>query len=320
MNCVILLDGGAGRVFSAIPALEKFVQSRPKDHVTIMVHGWADLFWGNPLLHDLVCYSNTKESIDYILNSDEFIVPEPYQCLEFIKGNLSLPQTFDLLLNGSFGDAKKYKPKFYSSKQEEISAMDVIKLAKEHFGKEKVIVIQPFGSSAVETNHNTIIDTSNRSFELMTYYKLLDHFKEKYALVYMGNLKTNDGVTIKPNCDYRTWFSIINEADYFIGCDSLGQHYAYSSDTPGTVVFGGTEPSSVSYPFYFNSFVKPNIKIHYSPIRLFNFGSYLADIKNDKNMWYEEADTKLLINNLDNHIENVFGDNNECGKPNCSCD
>lgn len=323
MNCVILLDGGAGRVFTAIPALEKIVKNRPNDHITILVNGWADLFWGNPILHDLVHYSDTKESLEFVLHSDELIIPEPYHCLDYIKGKLSLPQTFDLLINGSFEFPQNYKPKIYSSKREEISGMDVIKASKEHSGKQKVVVIQPFGSSAAETEHNTIIDSSNRSLELITYYHILEYFKQDYAFIYMGNLKTSDGVTTKPNCDMRTWYSIINECDYFIGCDSLGQHYAYSCDKPGTIIFGGTDPINVSYPHHFNCFTKPNTKINYSPLRIFGFGSYLSDIVNDKNMWYNEQDIQLMLNSINNHMLCEFKNNekvnNECEKSNCTC-
>ena len=36
--------------------------------------------------------------------------------------------------------------------------------------------------------------------------------------------------------------SIIEQVDHFIGCDSVGQHFAYSLGTPSTVITGATFP------------------------------------------------------------------------------
>jgi hypothetical protein len=325
MIVTICINGGAGRVFTAIPALEKFVINHPNDQVAILIHGWTDLLFGHPVLEDLVHNSESIGSTNIILNSDVLIAPEPYTNIEYIKGNLSLGQTFDLLINGSFdNDEQKYISYFSSSKEEEIAAMDVIQAAKEHSGKNKVVVIQPFGSTATTTNHKAIIDPSSRSMELLSYYALIDSLKEKYALVYMGDLPVEEHITAKPKVNYRTWYSIIKECDYFIGVDSLGQHYAFSTGKPGTVIIGGTNPTNVTYPKHFNIYNKPNIKIKYSPIRLFNLGSYMADISNDKNMMYSEEDIYNMNENILFHIElNLKETDNECcneNKSNCPCD
>jgi ADP-heptose:LPS heptosyltransferase len=323
MNITICLDGGAGRVFAAIPALEKFVKSHPKDKISILVYGWADLIYGHPILHDLVYPSDSKESMNFINASDVLLCPEPYKNIDYIKGKLSLSQTFDLLLNGFFDSIEKYKPKLYASKEEEVIALDVIKAAKQHSGKEKVIVIQPFGSSARETDHQIIIDSSSRSIELNTYYSLLNFLKEDYALVYMGNLGVNENITAKPKTNYRAWYSIIDYSDYFIGIDSLGQHYAHAINKPGTVIIGGTDPINTTYPEYFNIFSKKGINIKYSPIRLFESGMHLADFYNDKNMSYNKSDINDMCNSIKNHIELNLGKNNnesiEQQSNNCSC-
>jgi ADP-heptose:LPS heptosyltransferase len=311
MIITICLDGGAGRVFTAIPALEKFVKAHPKDKIKILVYGWADLFFGHPLLHELVYFSDSKESMDHINESDVLICPEPYHNIDYIKGKLSLSQTFDLLINGSFESPEKYTYNFYPTKEEEIIALDVISAAKKHSGKNKVVVIQPFGSEAKETDHTVIIDKSSRSMELTTYYGLLEKLKEEYALVYMSNLNVEEHVSAKPKTNHRAWYSIIEQSDYFVGVDSLGQHYAYATKKPGTIIFGGTNPTNVSYSHHFNIFKKENIKIKYSPIRLFNNNSYYADCYNDRNMLYEQSDLDSMCNSILNHIELNLENNNE---------
>ena len=93
----------------------------------------------------------------------------------------------------------------------------------------------------------------------------------------MGELAidfTKHGVTapvaIPQNIDLRKWTGIISQADYFLGCDSVGQHLAYTFDIPSTVVIGSTFKENVSYPN------EPTFKILdmgegervYSPIRI----------------------------------------------------
>jgi hypothetical protein len=311
MIITICLDGGAGRVFTAIPALEKFVKTHPKDKIRILVYGWTELFYGHPILHDLVYPSDSRESMDYINESDILLYPEPYHNIDYIKGKLSLSQTFDLLINGSFESPEKYTYNFYPTKEEEIIALDVILAAKNHSNKKKVIVIQPFGSDARETNQKVIVDKSSRSMELSTYYALLEKLKDDYALVYMGNVEVEEHVTAKPKTNYRAWYSIIEQADYFIGVDSLGQHYAQALKKTGTVIFGGTNPANVSYSHHFNIFKKKGIKIKYSPIRLFNNGSYYADCYNDRNMMYEQSDLDNMCTSILNHVKVSLGNNNE---------
>lgn len=323
MVVTIYLDGGAGRVLTAIPALEKYVIQHPDDQIVILVNYWADLLFGHPLLHNLVRYSESLESNNIISNTDHLIVLEPYHNINYVKGKLSLAQTFDLLLNGTYDSAEKYRPVIFSTKQEEIIAMDVIKAAKDHSNNQKTIVIQPFGSSARSTDHKAIIDPSSRSLELLTYYHLIDKLKDEYALIYMGEHPLEEKITAKPQASYRDWYSIINAADYFIGVDSLGQHYAHACNKPGTVIVGGTNPVNVSYPHHFNIFGRPGIEITYSPIRLTGIGQRMADFVNDKNMLYTQEDMDQMINNIYNHLKmcNLKGnevDDSKC-KPDCSC-
>ena len=41
---------------------------------------------------------------------------------------------------------------------------------------------------------------------------------------------------------------VINAADYFLGCDSVGQHFAHAMNKPATIVTGATYPENISYP------------------------------------------------------------------------
>ena len=47
--------------------------------------------------------------------------------------------------------------------------------------------------------------------------------------------------------DLRIWASLIEKVDHFIGCDLVGQHFAYAVGTP-TVITGATYSENTTYP------------------------------------------------------------------------
>ena len=48
--------------------------------------------------------------------------------------------------------------------------------------------------------------------------------------------------------ELRIWSSIIDVADHFLGCDSLGQHMVKALGGTATIVTGSTYPINISYP------------------------------------------------------------------------
>ena len=70
--------------------------------------------------------------------------------------------------------------------------------------------------------------------------------------------------------DLNKWAGVINAADYFLGCDSVGQHFAHAMGKPATVVVGSTYPENISYPESKKFTIIDNAegKRRYSPIRL----------------------------------------------------
>ena len=63
---------------------------------------------------------------------------------------------------------------------------------------------------------------------------------------------------------------IISFVDNTLGCDSVGQHIAYTLQKPGTVVVGSTFKENVSYPSYdkFDILDMGEDRRRYSPIRI----------------------------------------------------
>ena len=60
--------------------------------------------------------------------------------------------------------------------------------------------------------------------------------------------KVKEAVASPMGADLRHWAGIIANADYFLGCDSSGQHMVHALDKKCTVVIGSTFPVNVSYP------------------------------------------------------------------------
>ena len=50
MKRSIIIDGGAGRIIAAIPALLKHVRNNPDDDISIVIGAWDALLWGIPCL------------------------------------------------------------------------------------------------------------------------------------------------------------------------------------------------------------------------------------------------------------------------------
>ena len=70
--------------------------------------------------------------------------------------------------------------------------------------------------------------------------------------------------------DIRVWSGVIDGADHFIGCDSVGQHIAKSLKKTATVVVGSTFPVNISYPEFkdFDIIDVGEGRRKYDPIRI----------------------------------------------------
>lgn len=284
MKKVFYIDGGAGRVIAAIPALEKYVRNHPDEDVRILIGGWDNLLWGNQLLEPITYNPDTKGIFrEFLSDADVFITPEPYRVPGYFNQKLSLAEAFDVEINGTNDHSDIGKPHLYLSKREELMAVNLIGDVAQQQGKKHTIVIQPFGRSAV-AERGVVIDDSSRSMESNNYLSLVKKLSTKYNLILFAEQNMylpEDTYTFKTQADLRGWMSIIEAADYFVGCDSVGQHMARAFDKPGTVVIGSTYAINTTYPDWFQVYEKPGVEKTYSPIRICGLDSHVADRYND---------------------------------------
>lgn len=306
MKKVFMIDGGAGRVIAAIPALLKYHRNNPDNDWAILIGGWDTLLWGIQELQDRTYSMDTKGVFEnVVMKAEEVISPEPYRVPGYFKQELSLAEAFDVLINNTHDHSDLGVPKMVLSKQEMLNSAKMVMECKKAQQKQKTIIVQPYGRSANRIEEKILIDESTRSVEPHVYLSLVKKLSTKYNVIFMGDqdqMLPQDDITFKPQGDLRAWAGFINEVDYFIGCDSLGQHMARAFGTPGTVIMGSTFAINTTYPDYFNIYEKEDTK-KYSPIRISGLDSHLADRYNDKLMDFSNEEINNLYKSIVNDIE-----------------
>ena len=294
---VFAIDGGAGRAIAAIPALKKYARNHPNEDWAVIVFGWDILFWGIPELQDRVYSADVKGIFKNIVKDSDVITPEPYRLWEYYNQKCSLVEGFDKLINETEDHSDLGVPELVLNKGEEKMAANIINDVKNQQNKNLTILIQPFGRSA-RIDNGDIIDDSSRSIEPGVYHKLVKKLSQKYNIIFMGEgeyaqlISQEDSISAKLQLDLRGWAAVIESCDYFIGCDSVGQHMARAFDKPGTVILGSTYAVNITYPDHFQIIENENVEKEYSPIRICGLDSHLADRKNDRCMDFtdEEVD------------------------------
>ena len=306
---VFHLDGGAGRVICALPALEKYAKKNPDKDFNVIIGGWDTLTFGNRLLQDKTYSMDVKGIFNLLIKDNDLIHPAPYLLWQYYNQECSLIEGFDKIVNQTDDHSDLEPPRLYLNKMEEKGAANLIAQVKSKQNKNATIVIQPFGRSA-RVDNGDIIDDSTRSIEANVYYKLVKKLSQKYNIILMAEpdfvnlVSQDDQISEKPQgVDLRFWSAIIESVDYFIGCDSLGQHMARAFDKPGSVIMGSTYAENVSYPDWFNIIENEDVAKTYSPIRACGFDSHLADRLNDRLMDFSDDQINEIYSNIAKHIK-----------------
>lgn len=304
MKKVFFINGGAGRVLCSIPALEE--SERRGELGGIVCEGGMEFYMGHPILQNYAWDVNHKGLFENLIKDNLCVTPEPYRDHEYYNQRSSLQQSFWWEILGE-RTTKNVQPTVVLSKSEEMAAMEIIGQVRQKHQKEKTIVIQPFGRSSLLGASSVVYDNSSRSIEQASFMELVAGLSKDYNIMYMGEHKLNavNLPIFQPDgqVPLRIWAAVIEAADYFIGCDSVGQHIAYSFNKPGTIVCGSTFPINITYPDHFNIVEKKDAVRHYSPIRIAGFAAEEADRLNDTIMDFSKEELKTIIANIKAHIK-----------------
>jgi hypothetical protein len=162
MHTTFMINGGAGRVISAIPALEKFARLNPKNDFRVIVHGWQDLFWSHPLLQARTVGIHQKNVFTDYVKSHMLVCPEPYYLHDYYNQKINLAQAFDREINQTIKHDDLSKPNLYLSTYEQFHVKRIIQEFKHMHNKNKVVVFQPYGSG-MHIQNNQPLDQSQKS-------------------------------------------------------------------------------------------------------------------------------------------------------------
>jgi hypothetical protein len=250
---VFFINGGAGRVVCSIPAFEMYEKENPDDDFIIVCEGGTDFFKGHPTLHDRVYDVWHKGLFEQFIKDRDCISPEPYRIWEYYNQKCNLTQAFDIEINKK-GIRDLPAPKIVLNKMEMVNGAGIVEEVKSVSGFDKALVVQPFGRG-VENVGGFIVDPTSRSFQLNNIIEIINVLKKEYAIIIMSELPVDLGDQNPQNPvaqpqipDMRIWSGVINAADHFLGCDSLGQHIVKALGKTATVVCGSTYPINISYP------------------------------------------------------------------------
>ena len=268
------INGGAGRVISSIPAFEKYAENN--EDFIIVCEGGTDFFKGHPTLDSKVYDHWHKNLFQEHIKDRDCESPEPYRIWHYYNQKCSLAQAYDIAINGLDEPRELPKPTITLNKTEIIAGYNIVEEIKATTKKDKVIVVQPFGRS-VEQMGEFIADPTSRSMSLVGAIDIINQLKKDYAVIIMSEHhfsveeKEEKYPIARPQIsDMRVWASVIDIADHFLGCDSMGQHIARAFDGTATVVVGSTYPENISYPGHkdFDIIDVGDGRREYAPIRI----------------------------------------------------
>lgn len=304
-NKCFLIDGGAGRIITAIPALEKYARLNPGKDFYVIIGGWEFLLWGNHTLQDRVFSMDTKGVFENYIRHCDVVTPEPYKNWHYFNQKCSLIEAFDKEINLTDDHSDLEFPNLFLTRDELATANITLDEVKQAQQKKTTIIFQPFGSGA-RVKNNDIIDTSNRSLDVPTYLELIRRLSNKFNLVFFGTpdmRPPDDEVTAWYDIDLRGWAAMVKQAEYFVGVDSVGQHIARAVGTPGTVIMGGTDTVNSTYPDFFKVFENKNFSMKYVPWRMCNLDVALADKYNDGCMQLSSEQVDEIYNMIVSDIQ-----------------
>jgi len=309
-STAFFINGGAGRVIASIPALEKFREANPDDDFIIVCEGGTEFYKGHPDLDKRAYDLWHKHLFNDKIKDRNCVSPEPYRNWYYYNQKASLGQAFDMIINNLDEPRELSIPTIKLNREEALNGEITLNEVRQITGKEKVIIIQPFGRG-VSYRDGVFNDSTSRSIEYEDLVNLIKKLQKKnHAVMVMAEMpidfsvaKIEVPVPIPQGITLRQWAGLIKGCDYFIGCDSVGQHIAHATDTPATVITGSTYPINISHVNHkkFDIIDLGEKEREYAPIRI--TPDEMCDRINDGIMKMSEARVEEVVKSVQNGLK-----------------
>ena len=149
---------------------------------------------------------------------------------------------------------------------------------------------------------------------------MLDYFikelSKDYNLIFMGANEFHNIKTYKPDPDpnLREWAAIIGAADYFIGCDSCGQHMCRALNKPASVMIAGTHPINITYDNF--HIIERDVTFYPDAMRISGFQSHMSSRLNEPRIEFTQEEIEKAYQEIIEKIEGkIVKDKIEVKKP-----
>ena len=121
----------------------------------------------------------------------------------------------------------------------------------------------------------------------------------------MGAKEFHNVKTYKPDPDpnMREWAAIIDSADYFIGCDSCGQHMRKCFNKKASVVVAGTHKVNVTYDGF--HIIERDVKFYPDSMRISGFHAHMSSRLNEPRLEFTQEEIETAYRDI---IKNIEGD------------
>jgi ADP-heptose:LPS heptosyltransferase len=192
------------------------------------------------------------------------------------------------------------------SLHEKRKAYEIIEEAKSKHNKSKTIVLQPYGSTATPHAFG-IFDDSLRSIPEPMLNYFIKKLSKDYNLIFMGAKEFHEIRTYKPDPDpnLREWAAIIGAADYFVGCDSCGQHICKALNKKASVVIAGTHRMNVTYDGF--HIIERDVEFYPDSMRISGFQAHMSSRLNEPRIQFTQEEIEIAYQDI---IINIEGEKN----------
>jgi hypothetical protein len=303
-NIVMVSEGGIGKVIASTAVVKRLAEEFPDKRIIVMT-GYPDIFLYNPNVYKVFNFGNPLYFYDDYVNAESYVIKvEPYTTYGYMSENEHLIDSWCKMIGI---ERKGANPEmFFMDNEIDAGKAYVNKITGA--GKKKFVMIQWIGGVVPQNKDElSLIDAVNRmhrrSLTKSVAQKLVNKFISRdYVIgaVQHENFPDIEGAErlFFPNAPVRGVIALLKFAEGFVGIDSFLHHAATIFNTPGVVVWGGTNPKKLGYSWQRN-LTKEACKMPFCH----RPDSYVFDATSIGSIWNCPYNTKCLAYDADEIIK-----------------